>query len=119
MDPWRTPREVRLTGNWHCQYGNYAMVSFASSGGGYTIKAFTKVVIGNTGFVLPPGTVLGDVRYTGGGAYEGRHSMYAIADGTFARWSRMSLTLEAGDRRLRGSIWDRLGVLMISFDRSS
>jgi hypothetical protein len=106
-----------LSGHWHCQYGNYAMVNFFPSGGGYLIKAFTKVVIGGSSFVLAPGTVLGDLHHRGGNWYEGKHSMYLLATGAFARWSKLSLTLEMGGRRLSGSIYDQLGVIMITFDR--
>jgi len=106
-----------LSGNWHCQYGNYAMVNFVPSGGGYLIKAFTKVVIGSSRFWLAPGIVLGDLRHSGGKFYEGQHSMYSPATGAFARWSKMSLTLEMGGRRLSGSIYDQQGVHMITFER--
>lgn len=116
MQAWEFPKEVPLSGYWRCQYGNFAMVNFVPSGGAYTIKAFTKVVIGNTRYELPRGTVLGDLRYVGGNRYEGKHSMYLTSDGAFDRWSKMSLTLEMGGRRLSGSIYDKQGVI-IKFER--
>ncbi|WP_238009948.1 hypothetical protein KZZ52_34960 [Dactylosporangium sp. AC04546] len=111
------PREVRLTGSWHCRYGNFAIVEFLSTGVGYSIRAASKVVIGNTRFELPPGTVLGDVRHAGGGRYEGRHAMYQLANGAFGRWSTMAVTLQNSGWRLAGSIFDLHGVIAITFDR--
>ncbi|WP_433061997.1 hypothetical protein [Dactylosporangium sp. CS-033363] len=117
MEPWQFPREVTIAGTWSVQYGNYAMVEFRSTGAGFSIVAYSNVVIGTTRFELPSGTVLGDVRGAGGSAYEGRHAMYQLANGQFARWSTMRLNRES-NWRLVGSIFDIHGVLPITFHRA-
>ncbi len=114
---WEVPRTIPIHGYWSCLYGNVATVQIAMSGGQYAITATTQVRLAGSNHWLPSGTLLARLWRTSAHDCTGEHSMYYVESGTFARWSKMALTLSSDGKTLSGLIYDRPS-LQIQFTRS-